>query len=259
MLEKQIPIFVINLDRSPDRLQRISSRLNELGLTYERVPAIDGKTISKATRDGFNPKRSWHTYTDSDMACYLSHLKALSIIAQREISRAIVLEDDAIFDSEFVRCAAPAFPLPDEVELLKLEGFGAKNSPKIPVSKCGNGTIQFSYKPTGGAAAYIITLAGARRVLRELTIMKGLLDSDLFAYWKTGIGVYELSPFPARQDGSPTTMSPPKPGKRTLRFRLTRYIFRSYARFERAIYVLRKFGIRPPLAGLRTQLTWRNE
>jgi glycosyl transferase, family 25 len=249
VLAKQISIFIINLDRSPERLQRMSARLNLLGLTYERVSAIDGKVICEATREGFNPKRSWHIYSDSDIACYLSHLKVLSIIEEREIPRAIVLEDDAIFGSGFVLLADPAFPLPDEVELLKLEGFGAEKSPKIPISRCANGTIQFSYKPTGGAAAYIITLAGAKRVLRELKIMGGLLDSDLFAYWKTGIGVYELSPFPARQDGSVSTMTLPKLGSRTLRFRITRYIFKSYARFERAIYVLRKFGIRPLLAG----------
>jgi hypothetical protein len=139
--------------------------------------------------------------------------------------------------------------LPGEVELLKLEGFGAENSPKIPVSRYGNRKIQFSYKPAGGAAAYIITLAGARRLVRKLNIMSGLLDSDLFAYWKTGIGVCELSPFPVRQDGSASTMTLPKIGSRTLQFRLMRYIFKSYARFERAIYVSRKFGIRRSLAG----------
>jgi glycosyl transferase family 25 len=259
MAENQIPIFVINLDRSPERLKRMSARLSQLGLTYERVPAIDGKMIDNATRDRFNPKRSWHNYNDSDMACYLSHLKALGIIAEREVPRAIVLEDDASFGSGFARWTASACPLPDDVELLKLEGFGAKNSPKIPVSRYGNQTIQFSYKPTGGAAAYIITLAGAQRVLQELRVMRGLLDSDLFAYWMTGIGVYELSPFPARQDGCPTTMARPKLGSRTLRFRLTHYIFKSYARFERASYVFRKFGIRPLLAGLGAQIAWRHE
>jgi glycosyl transferase family 25 len=259
MAEKQIPIFVINLERSLERFQRVSARLSRMGLTCERVPAIDGRTIDKATRDRFNPKRSWHIYSDSDMACYLSHLKALGIIAERGIPRAIVLEDDASFDSDFALWTAPECPLPDNVELLKLEGFGAKNSPKIPLCQSANRTIQFSYKPTGGAAAYIITLAGARRVLRELKIMRGLLDSDLFAYWKTGIGVYELSPFPAFQDGSPSTITLPKRGSRTLWFRLTRHVIKSYARFERVIYVLRKFGIRPLLAGLRTQIAWRTQ
>jgi hypothetical protein len=149
--------------------------------------------------------------------------------------------------------------LPDEVELLKLEGFGAKKSPKIRVAKSGDQTIQFSYKPTGGAAGYVVTLAGARRALRELNIMRGLLDYDLFAYWKTGMGVYELNPFPVRQDGSATTITLPKLGSRTLRFRLTRYIFKSYARFERVIYVSRKFGIRPLMAGLQTQISWHSE
>jgi glycosyl transferase, family 25 len=38
-------VYVINLDRRPDRLAEISQRLDALGLTFTRVPAVDGLTL----------------------------------------------------------------------------------------------------------------------------------------------------------------------------------------------------------------------
>lgn len=35
-------VFVINLDRRPDRLQTISAKLSQLGIDFERFPAVDG-------------------------------------------------------------------------------------------------------------------------------------------------------------------------------------------------------------------------
>src|SRR5262245_47643789 len=38
--------FVINLDRSPNRLALVREQLTCLGLAWERVPAVDGSTFS---------------------------------------------------------------------------------------------------------------------------------------------------------------------------------------------------------------------
>jgi hypothetical protein len=40
-----LQIYVINLDRRPDRLQEISQRLSALGLSFKRVPAVDCLTL----------------------------------------------------------------------------------------------------------------------------------------------------------------------------------------------------------------------
>ena len=252
MAEKQIPIFVINLDRSPERLRLISERLAQLNLSFERVVAVDGQKIDSTTRDSINPKRIWHHYRDCEVACYLSHLKALGIIASRQIPRAIILEDDAVFDSDFALWADPACPLPDGVELLKLEGSRAHNAYKIPIAQCANRTIQFSYKPSGGAIAYSVTLGAAKQMLKKLTLMTGWADYDVFAYWKTGICTYEINPFPAWHAGEDPSTIVGAGRRRTLSHQLTRNIFKRWEKTKRAVYVLRKFGIRPLLlASLR--------
>ena len=129
---------------------------------------------------------------------------------------------------------------------MKLEGFGAKDSLKIPVLHCNNRVIQFSYKPTGGAAAYLITLEGARKALRALDVMRGEIDYDLTAYWRTGLVVYDVSPFPAQQSEA-TTKYREHP-KRTLVYSVGRRILKLFDKIGRFNFAVRKFGIRTLLA-----------
>ena len=39
------PIFILNLDRSPDRWQRVSDELNKANVIFHRFPAVDGRAI----------------------------------------------------------------------------------------------------------------------------------------------------------------------------------------------------------------------
>ena len=228
MDSKHVPIFVINLNGYTDRLERISRRLNGLGLDFERIPAINGRSLSRQEKHKISPVRSWLTLSDSEIARYMSHLKALRIVADRGLPRAIILEDDAAFDEDFAVWASGECPLPSELDILKLEGFGAPNTIKIPISTYADRTIQFSFKPTGGAAAYMITLDGARKALKAMDVTRGQLDHDLFAYWRTGLRTYEVFPFPARQEGSPSTILHRQSCERSLRMRVQRYVLKNF-------------------------------
>ena len=45
---RQTPVYVINLDRSSDRLAGISAALRAVGLTIERIPAINASELEPA-------------------------------------------------------------------------------------------------------------------------------------------------------------------------------------------------------------------
>jgi glycosyl transferase family 25 len=246
MVQSQIPIFVINMDHSTDRLQQISNRLGELGLIFERIPAVGGKILTAIETQRINPKRSWLQLDDDEIGCTLSHLKVIHLVSDRELQRAIVLEDDATFDDDFPIWAHCDCPLPNDADVVKLEGFGAERTLKIPVLRHGNRTIQFSYKPTGGAAAYLITLEGARKALKALDVMRGPVDYDLTAYWRTGLVVYDVWPFPARQVGS--SMKVRQHPRRTLRYRVGRNILKNSDKLGRFFFAARRFGIQVLLA-----------
>jgi glycosyl transferase family 25 len=229
------------MDRSTDRLQQISNRLGDLGLVFERLSAVSGRMLNAIEKQRINPKRSWLQLGDDEIGCTLSHLKAIRLIRERELQRAIVLEDDATFDDDFAIWARCDCPLPDDADVLKLEGFGAEKTLKIPVFKHGNRTIQFSYRPTGGLAAYLITLDGARKALKAIDVMRGPIDYDLTAYCRTGLVVYDVLPFPARQVGS--SMKVRQHPRRTLSYRVGRNILKNSDKLGRLVFGIRRFGL----------------
>ena len=109
-------ILVINLQRRPDKYERIMSRIKELGLDKHakviRVDAIDGTAIDYdwLKENGIQPL---HDYYDSyrgrgitmgEIGCALSHRECWRMIADTEsqIGSALILEDDAQFTIDFL-------------------------------------------------------------------------------------------------------------------------------------------------------------
>ena len=94
-------VFVINLDRSPDRLKKIDAKLRSLGIRYERIQAVDGKAMSKAE---IRAATSWGCgkfCTKGAIGCALSHRKAWETTVKRGMTKVLVLEDDAHFGDNF--------------------------------------------------------------------------------------------------------------------------------------------------------------
>jgi len=79
-------IQVINLVTRPDRLERMSSQLEDAGLSFETLVGVDGK------RAGFESK----FLSTGEIGCFKSHVSAMR--RQKEVGAAysLILEDDAV-------------------------------------------------------------------------------------------------------------------------------------------------------------------
>ncbi|AOF84561.1 glycosyltransferase 25 family protein [Hydrogenophaga sp. RAC07] len=100
MNHQAIPIFVISLERAPERRHAITSHLDSLGLEYEVVNAVDGKKLSEeeiaeVVCEGLS-------YDCGVVGCYLSHIMVYKIIVEKNIATALILEDDAILNPAMV-------------------------------------------------------------------------------------------------------------------------------------------------------------
>ena len=83
--DTHIPIYVINLEKRPDRLRQFATRNRKV--RWQRIDAVDGRNVDLG---GVRTK-----LTKGEVGCFLSHLKALDVIARGQDDFAIVLEDDA--------------------------------------------------------------------------------------------------------------------------------------------------------------------
>lgn len=121
-------VWVINLDRSPERLVRITRRLDALGVEFERWPAIDGKTLTDVNCEAFrssHPVYHKDRLTDDGIrgwtACTRSHQTLLQHVVDTWTGPTLILEDDAVLREDwFERVEAAVNGLGDSCEMLLL-------------------------------------------------------------------------------------------------------------------------------------------
>jgi GR25 family glycosyltransferase involved in LPS biosynthesis len=103
----KIPVVCINLDRRPDRWQRLQDQpgFTEFPRAIQRWPAKDAKTLDSETdtnisitvrRNIARKRRRAHEDIDGigAVGCYYSHLSVAQWLLQQNVPAVLVLEDD---------------------------------------------------------------------------------------------------------------------------------------------------------------------
>ena len=92
-------VYVINLDRSTDRLTLITQTFEKLGLEFERVNAVDGSQLE--AKDYTAANQFHRPLQANEIACYLSHVKCWNKILTDNVDFGVVLEDDIALIDDF--------------------------------------------------------------------------------------------------------------------------------------------------------------
>jgi len=97
------PVFVINLDSSPERYQHAEQQLLALGITPQRYAAVYGKDLTPEQVDACYDQAANLQYfrrslSPGELGCYLSHRGIWQKMVAEQIPLAIVLEDDIEVD-----------------------------------------------------------------------------------------------------------------------------------------------------------------
>lgn len=97
------PVYLINLERSTDRLARMEQVLGAAAIPFERIVAVDGAKPDTLRTDGMAVYDAEHNSRDylaplstTEIACMHSHRKAWAhFLRTSEAPTAVFLEDDA--------------------------------------------------------------------------------------------------------------------------------------------------------------------
>lgn len=100
-------IFVINLDRDVERLLAFQNRLDDLGLSYERVSAVDGRSLPEDVKRVSVNHLRWRLVMgrgvhDGEIGCAFSHQHVFQKMVELPIDLACVFEDDVVLDDALV-------------------------------------------------------------------------------------------------------------------------------------------------------------
>jgi GR25 family glycosyltransferase involved in LPS biosynthesis len=153
-------ILVINLDQRTDRLQYIDKLLRNAGLSYTRMPAVNGKKFSNITNicssEGYKDltcigedDRTGHL---AHVGCYLSHLKCLKLASSSVFGKVLILEDDAKFITNNFKNILNKIVLENtDVDFIWLNA-----------SKDETNVVQKSMMPTWGLQGYLVNKKAAK-------------------------------------------------------------------------------------------------
>lgn len=182
-------IYIINLDRATARLQHMQAQMQELGLSFTRVPAIDGSDLDYEQTAPLHQNRdsdyaSWlFCETLSEAACNLSHAKALELIANGPDEYGVVLEDDSILSKSSVPFLQDSSWIPANTSLLKIDKGSIKNvllEHLVDINQ--DNAIYKRLSTSYMAAGYIVSREAARRLAEILQTTPLLVDALYYSF-----------------------------------------------------------------------------
>ena len=200
------PIYLINLDTSPDRLTKSKQRLAEQELIFERVSGVLGSALtedelSKHYDESLN-QRNYHTpLTTGQIGCFLSHRKAWQRIAEGKAPFGIILEDDFLLPGDLKLALKTIEEFEFSWDMIKLAAYQSRDR-KIQFSHkvSNNMELVVHAKPMSGGAATALSKEAAKRLLKATKKFGRPSDTDIQHFWEKDIEVLSLMPYPVAQD-----------------------------------------------------------
>ncbi|EJF90316.1 glycosyltransferase family 25 protein [Bartonella tamiae] len=182
-------LYVINLKRSPKRLARLQTVFSKMGLDFTRVDAVDGQELSASYCDAMTKEKKWEKpLTRGEVACFLSHKKALQKIADGDEEYAAIFEDDIVFSSDAKEFLLDRKWIPKSADIIKIETDGKKVwlGPRKKINNEHN--IARLKSRHIMAAAYIISQQAAKKLVKKMDNVTAPFDHFLF---NPDYGVFE--------------------------------------------------------------------
>lgn len=173
--------YLINLDCEKERLRVVAQRLNELGVSFVRFPAVLGKTLSAKVRaESLNSFRVWcsigRRLEAGELGCALSHLGVYRKMISDGVGVACVLEDDVVLHDRFLE------------QVSRVEKMLVVDSPRVVLlSDRTHANVEdwniLPAKRDWGAFGYMINIAAAKAILAVNFPIQRPCD-----HWHTWVG-----------------------------------------------------------------------
>lgn len=201
---KKFKIFVINLQRSTERMSLMKSELEKLGLEFERFNAVDGRALKQCVIDKYyseklNKKKYFTPLNKGEIGCYISHLKVCQEVLDKSLDYAIVLEDDIAIKPEFAQIPQVINNISQDWDWIKLSSICREKKVRRRLPAGSYNSQKFEYvwwnKPPIGMQAYAVSFKGAEKLLKKRPPFFRPIDVDLQYPWETQIEIMGIMPF----------------------------------------------------------------
>jgi len=222
-MSSQIKCYVINLDRSIDRIDHITQMFSKQGLNFERVTATDGTLLKNEELQYLTAKSTWQPkLRPSEIGCFLSHRECLRRIAESDEFWGSIFEDDVALSPNIYPLLQNPDWIPDGVDIVKLDTIGMictlGKRQKLTISGIEIKPYRLARLLSRhyGAEAYIISKKCAKKLYEITQYVTAPID---VIYFDTNAGllqrlnVQQMIPAPVIQAGMASTIGYSKKSK----------------------------------------------
>lgn len=187
-------IFVINLKRSAERLGTLSATANSLNIDIQRVEGVDGTAfVDKDWPDfdnAFFKKRNGRPPLAGEYGCYKSHLSALQAFLDEDMPFGVIIEDDIVPNKQTAERIDAILNSFTNFDFIKLVNHRNQVFMQLLTTRMHDKIGRCVLGPQGSAAAYLVSRAGAKRLIKQLGTMSLPYDVALERTWDSGTEGY---------------------------------------------------------------------
>jgi glycosyl transferase family 25 len=181
-------VWLINLDRSPDRLSFMVWQALRAGMGFVRFPGLTPDTVPEHLRSQF----AGTPLLPGEIGCYSSHLALYEKIVAEHMPCALILEDDVTLTPGMmhtVRAAVAAAPAGWDY----LHFSAVNKRATWPVARIGRHVVCLHSRIPVNTAGYLISQSGARKMLAPGPRVRPI-DQDIRRGWLRNLNVYGIDP-----------------------------------------------------------------
>lgn len=196
--------FIINLDAATDRWSFVQNSFARSQVVLCRVPAVDVKSLAFPHPKFSELRYRWfhgRKNNPRELACYLSHLKAIETFLNTDESHGIIAEDDITLRPDFDSVLEALLQRARDWNIVRLTGL-SPGHPLRRVRLVGGYSLCVNLGRLKGAGAYLIDRRAAAALLSRLLPMWLPYDHAIDREWRWGLRAAYVLPFPVSQTES---------------------------------------------------------
>jgi GR25 family glycosyltransferase involved in LPS biosynthesis len=231
----------------------MEAEAQRIGIALSFVQAIDGAGIDLDAAFGYDRKGRLRYAPDlkpEEVACVLSHQKALQTFLASAAEVAVILEDDARLSERLPVFARAAKNLPMEWDAIKLE-IRKEKPLQRSLARIGDINLHATAFLSAGSTGWMYSRQGAGKVLQSLRHFRHAYDTHLGFFWRYGLVALCVDRPLIWESGLPSTIRPVR-AVHTKKLTVAQWLCTRFERIEHSFrkriearMLARRFRIQP--------------
>ena len=204
-----LPIYVIALKESTARREKMTERLQHLGLDFHFIDAVMGKDLPDAEKNRLrSPKRQRFLrspLSDGALGCLMSHRLVWQKMQDDKVDMALVLEDDAVISPDLLDVLPRLEKLKSRFDVINLHN--RKLRPLVDIAQISDSHRLTTTRYNAiGTESYVISRKAAKRLLEVSFPMVFEVDLLINRWWDHGLQTLVVQPSLVHEDSDESTI-----------------------------------------------------